>query len=294
MQSNIAPHDLTYNPNEIKDVADIETVAGYLGLDMRRKGKRISILCPCHEDHNHGSCFISEGGFRCYSCGASGDVISLTQAVNKCSFTDACEYIANIYGIKPNVEQKYRRKKKLLNPGQLNLIGLLAESEKVYIDKAIIDDPVPPDFELEPGQRLKWVPANSESERDYYVLQEAVTFNPLRDLLETNESEYHALICRKASEAEEMYRDMLCYVQNPAKFFTEREHTEKTLLMMHCVEHVCSEVGISMWIREMEMRIRLCENLSIEHSNAQTKPAKRDTIALGSVFGKLKSSGISL
>lgn len=282
------------DPEEIKAIADVDTVAEYLGLEMQRHGRRMSILCPSHLDRHHGSCFLTKNGYKCYSCGASGDVIALVQAVNNCSFPDACEYIADIYGIKPSasVDGKTKRKK-LLDSKYLSLIGLGAEQERLYIDRAIIPAPINPDFPLEPGQRLKWFPADSEDQEDYYVLQELVSSNPLRDLLETDEAEYHALICRKATEAADMYRNLLKYAQNPSKAFEECRDSVQNLAMMYGAEIVCREVGILPWIREMETRIRQCENLRIEHSSIHEPKRRESEIPLRSVFGKLKRGGIS-
>lgn len=278
---------------DIKAIADPETVAECLGIDTKRRGKNISILCPCHDDRHYGSCYLTEKGFKCYACGASGDVIALAQHARNCSFIDACEYVGDIYGIKTDTTTPAPKRKKLLDGKYLRLIGLAPKNEKVYVDKAIYDAPIDPDFPLKNGQRLKWIPASSENEPDHYVLQEVATANPLRDLLETDETEYHALICRKASEAAEKYREMIKFAQNPARFFDECDHTPETLLMMYGSEIVCREVGKLPWIREMENRIRQCENLRIEHSGIHKETAPKPKIPLGSVFGKLKRSGIS-
>lgn len=278
---------------DIKAVADPETVAECLGIDTKRRGKNLSILCPCHDDQHYGSCYLTRKGFKCYACGASGDVMDLVQRTKNCSFLEACEYVGDIYGIKTDVSIPTPKRKKLLDSKYLSLIGLNPDTEKVYIDKAIIDAPIDPDFQLGPGQRLKWFPSGSDSEPDYYVLQEVASSNPLRDLLETDEAEYHALICRKASEAADTYRDMIKFVQNPARFFNEHCHSPKSMLMMYCSELVCREVGMLPWIHEMERRIRQCENLRIEHSSVQKDVTTREKIPLGSVFGKLKRGGIS-
>ena len=66
----------------------IEEVAERLGLRVVRH----KCLCPFHDDH-HASLSFKNNKFRCWSCGASGDSISLVEKVLGKDFLDACRWL---------------------------------------------------------------------------------------------------------------------------------------------------------------------------------------------------------
>ena len=68
----------------------IEGVAERLGLRVERHKS----LCPFHDDH-HASMTFKNNKFKCWSCGESGDSISLVQKVLGKSFLEACRWLAN-------------------------------------------------------------------------------------------------------------------------------------------------------------------------------------------------------
>ena len=68
----------------------IEGVAERLGLQVTRH----RCLCPFHDDH-HPSLTFRKNKYRCWSCGASGDVISLAEKVLGKGFTEACRWLAD-------------------------------------------------------------------------------------------------------------------------------------------------------------------------------------------------------
>lgn len=69
---------------------DIEEVAERLGLSV----KRHACLCCFHDDH-HPSMTLNRktNTFRCWSCGAHGDGITLAMHVLNKSFKEACEWL---------------------------------------------------------------------------------------------------------------------------------------------------------------------------------------------------------
>lgn len=68
----------------------IESVAERNGLKVNRHKS----LCPYHDDH-HASLYYKYNKYRCYSCGAYGDGISLTMHMQNLRFADACRWLAN-------------------------------------------------------------------------------------------------------------------------------------------------------------------------------------------------------
>ncbi len=75
------------------DIADV--VSQYLPLE--KKGKEFVGVCPFHDDHDP-SMHVSPDKqiFKCFVCGAGGDVFSFVQKYEKVSFLSAVEKIANL------------------------------------------------------------------------------------------------------------------------------------------------------------------------------------------------------
>lgn len=296
---------------QIKEIADVETIVECLGLETQRVGRRTSILCPDHNDKHFKSCYLTEHGYRCFSCGKRGDEIQLVQSVKNCSFAEACLYIADIYDIKLDIDiQNDIPRKKVLNSKSLALIGLARDksAERIYVDLHPID---PIDFDDEMGSefRMRWEPVDCDADNPFtkpsnaagfYVLQRLACKNPLQALLEEDEAAYNDLICRKAIEAAEKYAEMIEMAINPARFYQD-ENMEKFLMAYYCAQ-IAEHVGIGTWKAEMEKRIRECDNIRIEFSspnepaissepeNPKPKPKRKRT----SVFGQAKTGGASL
>ena len=72
----------------------IEGVAERLGLRVERH----KCLCPFHDDH-HASLSFRHNKFKCWSCGESGDTISLAEKVLGLPFLDACKWLANEHNV---------------------------------------------------------------------------------------------------------------------------------------------------------------------------------------------------
>ena len=71
-----------------------EGVAQRLGLTV----KRHKALCPFHNDHTPSLTF-KKNKFRCWSCGANGDSISLVMKYLNKDFREACRWLADEHNI---------------------------------------------------------------------------------------------------------------------------------------------------------------------------------------------------
>lgn len=68
----------------------IESVAGSLGIAVRRH----AALCPFHDDARPSLVFsVRSNSYRCYACGAHGDVIDLVMRMRGIGFADACRWL---------------------------------------------------------------------------------------------------------------------------------------------------------------------------------------------------------
>ncbi len=85
--------------NHIRENADIvEIVSSYIPLTQ--KGKNFFGVCPFHNDHAPSMSVSSEKGiFKCFSCGATGNVFKFVSDFENISFVEAVQKIAEKVGI---------------------------------------------------------------------------------------------------------------------------------------------------------------------------------------------------
>lgn len=77
--------------DEIKKRVDIvEVVSDYVNL--KRVGKAYRGRCPFHDDKNP-SFAVYPDGYKCFGCGASGDVIDFIMQIRGCDFREALEIL---------------------------------------------------------------------------------------------------------------------------------------------------------------------------------------------------------
>lgn len=83
---------MTMQKSDIEKLRSLpcEGVAQRLGFTI----KRHKTLCPFHNDHTPSLTF-KKNKFKCWSCGESGDSISLVEKVLGKDFSDACRWLAD-------------------------------------------------------------------------------------------------------------------------------------------------------------------------------------------------------
>ena len=85
-----------YELQKLRDLP-IEGVAERLGLRVERHKS----LCPFHDDH-HASMTFKNNKFKCWSCGESGDTISLAEKMLGKDFVETCQWLADGSGLTVN------------------------------------------------------------------------------------------------------------------------------------------------------------------------------------------------
>ena len=85
---------------EIKEAVDIVEIVGER-VDLKRTGANYRGLCPFHSEKTP-SFFVSDTmqRFKCFGCGASGDVYEFLQKYEGMTFYEALQYLAERAGIK--------------------------------------------------------------------------------------------------------------------------------------------------------------------------------------------------
>ncbi len=135
----------------------VDIISAYIPLTP--KGKNYFGVCPFHEDHSPSMSVSSEKQiYKCFSCGATGNVFTFIENYLNVSFSEAVSIVANTLGIsiKTNIyhekEAKYQKEYDLyelvLKLYQNNLNsenGLIA---KEYLQKRGLDEKVIDEFSL--------------------------------------------------------------------------------------------------------------------------------------------------
>ncbi len=85
--------------NEVRNAASIvDIIASYIPLTQR--GKNYFGVCPFHEDHSPSMSVSSEKQiYKCFSCGATGNVFTFIENFLNVSFSEAVSIVANKVGI---------------------------------------------------------------------------------------------------------------------------------------------------------------------------------------------------
>ncbi len=93
------PRDPDLTPNIIKQSVDIVDVIGDV-LTLHPAGSKFRVLCPFHDDHRPSMDVSPEHqSYKCWSCGAGGDVLDFVQNYEKVDFPEALKLLAERAGI---------------------------------------------------------------------------------------------------------------------------------------------------------------------------------------------------
>src|SRR4030043_2120915 len=96
--------------NQVQQANDIVDVISE-HVNLVKKGREMVGLCPFHEDHRPSmNVNAVKQIFKCFACGAGGDVLKFVQMRENLSFPQAIERLAERVGIK--LEKRQRPKEK--------------------------------------------------------------------------------------------------------------------------------------------------------------------------------------
>ncbi len=94
--AGIFDHAVISRVQQANDIVDV--VAEHVSL--KRKGREMVGLCPFHEDHRPSMCVNpTKQIFKCFACGAGGDVLKFVQMRENLTFPQAVERLAERAGI---------------------------------------------------------------------------------------------------------------------------------------------------------------------------------------------------
>lgn len=103
----------------IKNRIDLQSVMEHYGTQFDRMGKA---LCPFHSD-KHPSLTIKNERYKCWACGASGDMFDFVQNLYGDSFQEAIERINKDFGLGINTNLKSPKNNKAITTAQRQKIA---------------------------------------------------------------------------------------------------------------------------------------------------------------------------
>lgn len=123
---------------ELVDEVSITTVIEALGLETKRIGNSLSILCPIptHTDNHFGSCIVTANHFFCYVCEEGGNTIDLLMMAGGKTLYEAVKELAYLsghperYGKQRNKNELLISSKKMLSQEDKALLGLTPRRDK--------------------------------------------------------------------------------------------------------------------------------------------------------------------
>lgn len=98
----------------IKNRIDLHSVMEHYGTHFERTG---NALCPFHSD-KHPSLSIKNERYKCWACGASGDMFDFVQNLCGDTFTEAIERINKDFGLGINTNLKSPKNNKAITTSQ--------------------------------------------------------------------------------------------------------------------------------------------------------------------------------
>ena len=140
--------------NAIRAKADIISIVGsYIPLTQR--GKNYFCVCPFHDDHSPSMSLSTDKQiYKCFSCGATGNVFSFVAEYENVSFIEAVSIVANKCGMElsqttfnSNVSQVFKEEHEIMELSQKFFLNNLRtdagkEATKYLNDRGINDDTI--------------------------------------------------------------------------------------------------------------------------------------------------------
>lgn len=144
--------------NEIRSKVDIvDIISSYLPLTQ--KGKNFFGVCPFHDDTNPSMSVSREKQiYRCFSCGASGNVFNFIMDYEHVSFKEALSILANKTGVEIKglkLDKKVSKYDKLYEIYELahkyyqnNMSSSYAKKAKEYLNNRHIDEDMIKEYKI--------------------------------------------------------------------------------------------------------------------------------------------------
>lgn len=148
------------NDDKIKEVREASNIVDVISsyLPLVKKGKNFFGVCPFHDDNNPSmSVSYDKQIYKCFSCGASGNVFNFIMDYEHVDFKEALNILAkragiSIGNININSQNKYEKYYKMYDLSlkfyQNNINSLYGKDAKEYLYKRGINDELIKHFKI--------------------------------------------------------------------------------------------------------------------------------------------------
>ena len=191
-----------YNIDLLKDEAEILPVVKYVGIKMKKIGKRYYIQCPKHEeelgkvDQNLGNCLLYRKRYRCFACGASENAIDMVMSYTGCSLPEALGIVGDALGGRERyiLQGKINTTRPLLSTEELQAINLhpWKVSSPLIINGSLEKQDVDPGINIQ---------QNKNEEGEEYLYYKTSPAMSIHILYEEDRELYKYIVKSKATEA---------------------------------------------------------------------------------------------
>lgn len=188
--------------DRIRANADIVDVISHY-TRVEKKGKRYKCICPFHDDHDPSMTISPDMQiYKCFVCGAGGNVFTFVQNFEKVSFVEAVSTVAEITGqtlsvspvsvstpVDPHIDALHRVLNETISYTTYQLENTVGDSAREYLEKRGLDRKTRETFQIgynPPGNALSMF-----LQKKGYSLQDCIGSNVsmssgggLRDMFE--------------------------------------------------------------------------------------------------------------
>ena len=106
----------------------VDIIREYIPLTQR--GKNFFGICPFHDDHNPSMSVSTEKQmYKCFVCGAAGNVFNFVKDYEKISYYEAIKKVADKVGIKVSIDTSYKKQENNIYSKQYEIYEI---SNKLY------------------------------------------------------------------------------------------------------------------------------------------------------------------
>ncbi len=83
-----------FEKDDIKKRVDLVDLFAFFGVELKKKGKSHTGICPWHNDNDPSLSVDREKGlYNCFGCGESGDIFTLTEKMKGVDFKEALDFL---------------------------------------------------------------------------------------------------------------------------------------------------------------------------------------------------------
>ena len=245
----------------LKEVTPL-TAVEYLGIETRRCGSNLSILCPSpdHNDQHYGSCMITRGGTfcKCYACGKHFNALDLILDTTGCSYYEGMCTLASLSGrenefeasARPSTqEEEHDSRFQNFNGKTKSLIGISPYSHIRNYKSYQMERPESGDFIREKSGD--------------YVLYDSGKWNPWMDLIKNDPDTAEWLIQNKCKEKMVEYDYLLRQLKDP--FSTKASTIAYELMEQY-------QFRLSQFLRIIKNDYAKIEEIYVDHGGSLIKP----------------------